>query len=226
MIPNALPPNPPVVDLCRPGRALGWILGAGAALLLVVVLAALDGPAFLTVVAGLAGLYAVGASRALVLRRRGLAVLDRPLPPWGLNIKVGLISGTMQPIWSRPSAVLTVRDGMVYLWPMGLGIPVGSVRISTGNRFGRGGIYLDTADGQRFRFTFVNSFDPASNWAWLADSVLVTSLERLLRDETARAVANLPAAGWYPDPTLPHQSRWWDGRGWTHHVQSPSTNPD
>ncbi|UZF45738.1 DUF2510 domain-containing protein [Rhodococcus rhodochrous] len=24
-----------------------------------------------------------------------------------------------------------------------------------------------------------------------------------------------PAAGWYPDPVDPAQSRWWDGQTWT-----------
>ncbi|MGH3433803.1 MAG: DUF2510 domain-containing protein [Thermocrispum sp.] len=31
--------------------------------------------------------------------------------------------------------------------------------------------------------------------------------------------ASLPPPGWYPDQTNPAQVRWWDGRGWTPHVQ-------
>ncbi len=30
-----------------------------------------------------------------------------------------------------------------------------------------------------------------------------------------------PPAGWFPDPTVPGQSRWWDGNGWTAHVVPP-----
>lgn len=29
----------------------------------------------------------------------------------------------------------------------------------------------------------------------------------------------LPAPAWYDDPTVPGQQRWWDGAGWTEHVQ-------
>jgi hypothetical protein len=29
----------------------------------------------------------------------------------------------------------------------------------------------------------------------------------------------VPAAGWYPDPADPAASRWWNGEGWTDHVQ-------
>lgn len=30
-----------------------------------------------------------------------------------------------------------------------------------------------------------------------------------------------PAAGWYPDPHVPRQLRWWDGAAWTVHIHSP-----
>ncbi|WP_306840819.1 DUF2510 domain-containing protein [Paenarthrobacter nicotinovorans] len=36
-------------------------------------------------------------------------------------------------------------------------------------------------------------------------------------------------AGWYPDPNVPDQQRWWDGREWTPHVRylpTPSTHHD
>ncbi len=38
----------------------------------------------------------------------------------------------------------------------------------------------------------------------------------------------MPAAGWYPDPTRRFVSRWWDGMEWTKHVTSasgPDTDP-
>lgn len=31
--------------------------------------------------------------------------------------------------------------------------------------------------------------------------------------------ASLPSAGWYADPAGSPQERWWDGRGWTHHLR-------
>jgi hypothetical protein len=32
---------------------------------------------------------------------------------------------------------------------------------------------------------------------------------------------NLPASGWYADPRVPKQLRWWDGEGWTNNVYMP-----
>jgi hypothetical protein len=32
---------------------------------------------------------------------------------------------------------------------------------------------------------------------------------------------NLPVAGWYADPRVPHQLRFWDGDGWTNNVYMP-----
>jgi hypothetical protein len=34
-----------------------------------------------------------------------------------------------------------------------------------------------------------------------------------------------PPPGWFPDPAVPGQTRWWDGRGWTAHVVAP-VQPD
>lgn len=31
--------------------------------------------------------------------------------------------------------------------------------------------------------------------------------------------SSLPPAGWYPDPAGSAQERWWDGRGWSHHLR-------
>jgi hypothetical protein len=33
--------------------------------------------------------------------------------------------------------------------------------------------------------------------------------------------ADLPGAGWYADPRVPHQLRFWDGDGWTNNVYMP-----
>lgn len=34
-----------------------------------------------------------------------------------------------------------------------------------------------------------------------------------------------PVAGWYEDPLSPSAVRWWNGRGWTEHTQSPPAPP-
>src|SRR6478736_4160199 len=36
--------------------------------------------------------------------------------------------------------------------------------------------------------------------------------------------AELPEAGWYPDPAGGDGTRWWDGKGWTDHIR-PGTDP-
>lgn len=33
------------------------------------------------------------------------------------------------------------------------------------------------------------------------------------------------AAGWYPDPDVPDQTRWWDGTAWTEHVNAAVAAP-
>jgi hypothetical protein len=33
----------------------------------------------------------------------------------------------------------------------------------------------------------------------------------------------LPIAGWYADPRVPKQLRWWDGDDWTNNVHIPDT---
>lgn len=40
-----------------------------------------------------------------------------------------------------------------------------------------------------------------------------------MTDLRHEAYATAPAAGWYPDPANVASSRWWDGSGWTDHVQ-------
>ena len=32
---------------------------------------------------------------------------------------------------------------------------------------------------------------------------------------------NSPPAGWYPDPSGAHGTRWWDGQRWSEHTQPP-----
>ncbi|MFH8977358.1 DUF2510 domain-containing protein [Streptomyces sp. NPDC017890] len=32
-----------------------------------------------------------------------------------------------------------------------------------------------------------------------------------------------PPPGWYPDPSAPHQERWWDGTAWTEYRRTPGT---
>jgi hypothetical protein len=41
--------------------------------------------------------------------------------------------------------------------------------------------------------------------------------------EVAEQVTTLPVAGWYADPRVPRQLRWWDGDGWTNNVHMPDT---
>jgi hypothetical protein len=215
---NLPPPQP--IDLCQPGRGLGWILGLLVGLLLSAAGSVAGLPAFFSGLLILVGLYAVGAWRSQQLARRGRIALGQPAPPWGVSLRVALLplTFTLQPIWARPKAVLTVAGGMVHLWPVGLDLPVSRVRVSPGSRLSRGGVYLDTLDGRRFRLSFVPSFDVGLYFApQMLDPKMTEALARLLEDEAARAVANLPAAGWYPDPGAPHQWRWWDGRGWTAH---------
>jgi Protein of unknown function (DUF2510) len=37
--------------------------------------------------------------------------------------------------------------------------------------------------------------------------------------------SNKPTAGWYADPRVPYQLRWWDGDGWTTNVYMPDRGP-
>jgi hypothetical protein len=39
----------------------------------------------------------------------------------------------------------------------------------------------------------------------------------------AETNTGLPTAGWYADPRVPKQLRWWDGDGWTNNVHIPDT---
>ncbi|HWH26958.1 MAG TPA: DUF2510 domain-containing protein [Pseudolysinimonas sp.] len=39
------------------------------------------------------------------------------------------------------------------------------------------------------------------------------------------AVETLPAPGWYSDPHVPAQQRWWSGAAWTEHVQAIQAAP-
>jgi Protein of unknown function (DUF2510) len=37
--------------------------------------------------------------------------------------------------------------------------------------------------------------------------------------------ADAPAAGWYRDPHVPFQLRWWNGDDWSTNVYMPERNP-
>jgi hypothetical protein len=41
-------------------------------------------------------------------------------------------------------------------------------------------------------------------------------------------IATKPLAGWYADPRVPFQLRWWDGDGWSTNVYMPdrTAEPD
>jgi uncharacterized protein YxjI len=41
----------------------------------------------------------------------------------------------------------------------------------------------------------------------------------------ARVTQPPPPPGWYPDPAGSGGTRWWNGQGWTEHVQAPPTPP-
>jgi hypothetical protein len=46
-------------------------------------------------------------------------------------------------------------------------------------------------------------------------------------DEAAQDIdVSKPMAGWYADPRVPFQLRWWDGEGWTTNVYMPDRNPE
>jgi Protein of unknown function (DUF2510) len=196
---------------CRHRRRSGGWLVAGWAL---------GGPWF--AISALLGVYAAGAWRAQQLVHRGRLALSSPAPPWGISLRIALlpVSASLEPVWMRPKRVLTIANGMVHLWPTGLAVPVTSVRVAPGPRWGRGGVYLDSIDGRRFRVSLVSAFDIGLSFApLLVDPKLTGALRRLVQDEAARAVARQPQAGWYPDSWTPQGWRWWDGRGWTDHVR-------
>lgn len=49
---------------------------------------------------------------------------------------------------------------------------------------------------------------------------------RALRHLRALASSGAAPAGWHPDPTGRHQSRWWDGERWTDKVSDPNIQSD
>jgi hypothetical protein len=220
MAQNPLGGPPPVVDVLQRGRALAWILSVGVFVVTLVVLAVALSGSILVGVLALSAAYAVGAWRAVQVRSRVRAVLTTPSPGAVLALRVALIQPGFHPIWSRGHGVLSIGNGRVQLWPTGLDLPVSQVRIGLGGQFTNAGLRLDTAAGPGPRLSLVSSWDPATYWAaLLVDRVLVDDLRRILDDLSQRAAADLPTAGWYADPAGGPQARWWDGKGWTAHLQ-------
>ena len=43
-------------------------------------------------------------------------------------------------------------------------------------------------------------------------------------DARSTVPEDAPAAGWYRDPRVPFQLRWWDGDDWTTNVYMPDRN--
>jgi hypothetical protein len=219
--PAAGPGWPPPIDLTRRGRALAWCLYGGAsglALLALVASARGSGISFVFVLALAAG-YGMAALRASQVRGRAQAALVLPPPDHVVAIEVAVIHPGLQPVWARPRGVLVLGQGRLRLWPLGIDVAAAEVRLRPGPWWGKGGIFVDTPVAPTQRITLVSHFDPATYWGSRVNRPAVAWLETMLAADAARAWADLPAAAWFPDPAGSGRSRWWDGKGWTDHVQ-------